>query len=304
MYEQVEKPKENKSRAVANSVAQKKSIGRQSFGFVDNRTKEKADDQTLQKMRLNYQPDESFQIASPRNTVVQCGRDKLPDTRQDNGLDRMPSVNFGAYAAHVSSRTKMFFIVILKARLAVLAASHTPTTALFTNHAAAQTGVGMRGQPGFQTMGGTPVHGSNNVDAAHRMNTTLNPTAAATQGMSPTLVNELYTLSAGTSQQFQASNVTSDKIIDSCQSATKDSILLSPATTDIAFLKSHLTTYLTKCQADLLIKVTQHAASWAPGVVNNAFIKAHSYKTAYDVISDQLNNIDSLVTEIWSELSP
>ncbi|MFT6845797.1 MAG: hypothetical protein ACJAUV_001996 [Flavobacteriales bacterium] len=39
MYAQVEKPKENKSRAVANSVAQKKSNGNQGFGFVDNRPK-------------------------------------------------------------------------------------------------------------------------------------------------------------------------------------------------------------------------------------------------------------------------
>ncbi len=39
MYEQVEKPKENKSRAVANSVTQKKSAVRQGFGFVDNRKK-------------------------------------------------------------------------------------------------------------------------------------------------------------------------------------------------------------------------------------------------------------------------
>lgn len=37
MYAQVEKSKENKSRAVANSVAQKKSNLKQSFGFVDNR---------------------------------------------------------------------------------------------------------------------------------------------------------------------------------------------------------------------------------------------------------------------------
>jgi len=37
MYEQVEKPKENKSRAVANSFTQKKSDGKQDFGFVDNR---------------------------------------------------------------------------------------------------------------------------------------------------------------------------------------------------------------------------------------------------------------------------
>lgn len=37
MYAQIEKPKENKSRAVANSVAQKKSNVKEGFGFVDNR---------------------------------------------------------------------------------------------------------------------------------------------------------------------------------------------------------------------------------------------------------------------------
>lgn len=37
MYAQVEKPKEGKSKVVANSVAQKKSNGKQAFGFVDNR---------------------------------------------------------------------------------------------------------------------------------------------------------------------------------------------------------------------------------------------------------------------------
>lgn len=37
MYEQVEKPKENKSRAIANYVAQKKSGGKQGIGFVDTR---------------------------------------------------------------------------------------------------------------------------------------------------------------------------------------------------------------------------------------------------------------------------
>lgn len=37
MYAQVEKSKENRSRAVANSVTQKKSNVKQEFGFVDNR---------------------------------------------------------------------------------------------------------------------------------------------------------------------------------------------------------------------------------------------------------------------------
>ena len=38
MYEEVEKPKENKGRAVAHSVAQKKGNAKQGFGFVDNRS--------------------------------------------------------------------------------------------------------------------------------------------------------------------------------------------------------------------------------------------------------------------------
>jgi len=37
MYEQIEKPKENKSRAIVNSVTQKKSNVKYGFGFVDNR---------------------------------------------------------------------------------------------------------------------------------------------------------------------------------------------------------------------------------------------------------------------------
>jgi hypothetical protein len=41
MYAQVEKPKENKSRAIANSVAQKKGNVKQGFGFMDNRAEAK-----------------------------------------------------------------------------------------------------------------------------------------------------------------------------------------------------------------------------------------------------------------------
>ena len=37
MYEQVEKPKKNKSRAIANSVGQKKSNVKQAVDFMDNR---------------------------------------------------------------------------------------------------------------------------------------------------------------------------------------------------------------------------------------------------------------------------
>ncbi|CAH9053881.1 hypothetical protein PSECIP111951_00913 [Pseudoalteromonas holothuriae] len=54
MYAQVEKSKENKSRVVANSVAQKKSDEKQGFGFVDNRPEAVAQ-RTLQKMTNGYQ---------------------------------------------------------------------------------------------------------------------------------------------------------------------------------------------------------------------------------------------------------
>ena len=37
MYAQIEKPKQNKSRAVANSVGKKKSNGKQRFSSVDHR---------------------------------------------------------------------------------------------------------------------------------------------------------------------------------------------------------------------------------------------------------------------------
>lgn len=54
MYEQVKKSKQNKSRAVANAVAQKKSNMKQGFGFVDNRPN------TVAHKKL-----QSFSIAEP-----------------------------------------------------------------------------------------------------------------------------------------------------------------------------------------------------------------------------------------------
>jgi len=52
MYEQIERPKGNKSRAVANSVSQKKSNAKQGFGFVDNRA-EAVTQKKLQEMANN-----------------------------------------------------------------------------------------------------------------------------------------------------------------------------------------------------------------------------------------------------------
>jgi len=49
MYEQIEKPKESKSRAVSNSFAQKQRSGKSTFQFVDNRSEAIAQ-RKLQKM--------------------------------------------------------------------------------------------------------------------------------------------------------------------------------------------------------------------------------------------------------------
>lgn len=55
MYAQIVKSKENKSRAVANSAAQLKSRGKQTFGFLDNRSEAKA--QKSFQMLINNRPE-------------------------------------------------------------------------------------------------------------------------------------------------------------------------------------------------------------------------------------------------------
>ncbi|MCK5013315.1 MAG: hypothetical protein KAS66_05820 [Candidatus Omnitrophica bacterium] len=59
MYEQIEKPKENKSRPVGHSIVQKKSKGKHSFGFVDNRP-EAITQRKLQEMANNSQAVSQF----------------------------------------------------------------------------------------------------------------------------------------------------------------------------------------------------------------------------------------------------
>lgn len=63
MYAQVEKPKENKSRATANSVTQKKSNGKQGAGFADNRpeTKVQRKSQSLADNRMIHNPIDPIQ---------------------------------------------------------------------------------------------------------------------------------------------------------------------------------------------------------------------------------------------------
>ncbi len=78
MYEQIEKPKENKSRAVANSVGRKKSNVTQGFGFVDNRheaiMQKKAQSLADSSNQVNRQLKFSQQNGSIYRAPVQFGK--------------------------------------------------------------------------------------------------------------------------------------------------------------------------------------------------------------------------------------
>jgi hypothetical protein len=82
MYAQVEKPKENKSRSIANSVAQKKCNGKQIYGFVDNRTeaivqlklREMANDSSMVEQKAQIiQKVEIQAVEPPLKTLQQVG---------------------------------------------------------------------------------------------------------------------------------------------------------------------------------------------------------------------------------------
>lgn len=67
MYEQVENPKENKSRTVANSVMQKKSNRRQGFGLVDNRLEAVGQRKSLEMANNSPRKKQAAQLQSMTN---------------------------------------------------------------------------------------------------------------------------------------------------------------------------------------------------------------------------------------------
>lgn len=71
MYAQVEKPKENKSRAVANSVAQKKNSVKQGFGFVDNRPEALVQRKLLQKTANSTKISGINKLSASNSDIVQ-----------------------------------------------------------------------------------------------------------------------------------------------------------------------------------------------------------------------------------------
>lgn len=79
MYAQVEKQKENKSKAVANSVAQKKSSVRQGFQFVDNRTDIYLQRRIQSKMGHSLKELIQKQIFQPKAVIQRIPRNTLAE---------------------------------------------------------------------------------------------------------------------------------------------------------------------------------------------------------------------------------
>ena len=98
MYEQVEKPKENKSRAIANSVTWKKNSEKQSFTFVDNRP-----DAVTQRVIRNMKsgPVAKQEIAGNRTEIIQrewtAAEVNLVLDKDDAGRDTITSLNNQGY---------------------------------------------------------------------------------------------------------------------------------------------------------------------------------------------------------------
>ncbi|MDR7665829.1 DUF4157 domain-containing protein [Methanosarcina sp. Z-7115] len=88
-YAQVEKLKENKSRAVANDVAKKTSNGKQSFRFVDDRPKAIAQ-RRLQEVANNSHQEEQ---AIPIQCVLKSPLDKLTQLYLKNFALNYPELN-------------------------------------------------------------------------------------------------------------------------------------------------------------------------------------------------------------------
>lgn len=116
MYAQVEKPKEKKSRAIANSFAQKKSRGKQGYRFVDNRP-EVITQRTTQEM-INSSPQASQQGTSMDR--------ELPFVKSQGS--RQNSINKGR------EDVKQLICIEKKSWTEVSDNDYFPDTHIFTEH--------------------------------------------------------------------------------------------------------------------------------------------------------------------------
>jgi hypothetical protein len=90
MYERLEKPKENRSRAFANSVTQKKSDVKQGFGFVDNRPEVITHNKLQEKVQRRNSQNSVVQREGiwDETSVNSSGRTELTADEYAEGLTR------------------------------------------------------------------------------------------------------------------------------------------------------------------------------------------------------------------------
>ena len=83
MYEQLKKPKENKSRAAASSVAQKKNVVNHGLSFVDNRDN-LIIQRVIPKIKIVKETTDSFSGRVKKPVGVKMNDDKDPSKYLDN----------------------------------------------------------------------------------------------------------------------------------------------------------------------------------------------------------------------------
>lgn len=169
---------------------------------------------------------------------------------------------------------------------------------LFTDHAKVQVQSGQRHKDQVVT-----VVGQNNWDAAHLMNTSLDPREYALQTGQKEQdedVQQRLFASGATMNLFQKSNVSADKVIDTQQTLTKNQMLArisrSGASFDAQLVRDFLRDYLTNLEASLGYRAE------ATGMISGTDIKDDSYTAAHEVISAQLKDIEGIMSSINDEL--
>ncbi|MBJ7556613.1 hypothetical protein [Marinomonas spartinae] len=128
MYEQVEKPKENKSRAVTNTVTQKKNAGRQGFWFVDNRPEAAAQraQQVITNNRRQSKQTVQLQVLTPPFQTIQLEKYKFENPAPDEMMSN---------AAYEKNWTEQMVLAEISDRdVAGAVLKHTPDRATAVKH--------------------------------------------------------------------------------------------------------------------------------------------------------------------------
>ena len=111
MYAQVEKPKENKSKAVANAVSQKKSGDKPAFQFVDNRSeavaqrklKEMVNNSPQNQLLAQFQKMANNHAAKQEQPIQKKGNNTgLPDNLK-SGIENLSGYSMDDVKVHYNS---------------------------------------------------------------------------------------------------------------------------------------------------------------------------------------------------------